>query len=308
MILFPRFPGSKADYPIWDGGTFTAVVECFGGSAIFSQQMMRRGVKQVFIADTDPTVKAVYSIWKTPHLHHDFYLELQAFQKYVARDPVMAWDCLKSNLDYPEGHSTARIAAASLVLRHLTFGGVVRCSANGKLNVSYCDERLAVLARWRYTLPPIPKGCQVNIYDDWGDCVNGFERWAANQPNGRAIALLDPPYFSDRSAGIRMTPAYPGHQPHDLRTLDLTFNPLQRLLQVPQVKRLVVTNYVSTAITNQMKLFAECCDMPMKFTQLKKLDQIQGAHLSKTQNVEGMWEFGIPAQQQQNLFDLIAAN
>jgi hypothetical protein len=302
MPLFPRFPGNKRNYALYDGGQHDAVIEPFGGSAIFSQQMMQRGAKQIFIADADPTVLAVYKVWKAPHLHHDFYLELRAFQKYLARDPEMAWGCLKENLDYPRRRSTALLAAASLTLRHLTFGGVVRCSENGKLTISYCEERLPVLQRWRYQLPPIPKDCQVNVYSNWLECVTAFSQVMGICPAAKAIALLDPPYYSDRSVGIRMTPAYPGHQPHDISTIDLTIKPLEALLQVPQVRRITITNYCSAALDEQIKAMAATTQLPMRFTQLTKLDGMQRRYPTKTQNVEGLWEFGYPACDQLQLF------
>lgn len=109
------------------------------------------------------------------------------------------------------------------------------------------------------------------------------------------------PYLH-RSIGVRMTPAYPGHRPHEPETIALTIEPLRRLLQVPQVKRIVVTNYVSSALNRQIEALSAETKLPLKFTPLKKLDQMQRAHLSKTQNVEGLWEFGESNQNQLDLF------
>lgn len=306
-FLFSRYPGNKSNYNLFDGGNYDAVIECFGGSASFSQQMMARGVKQVFLADTDPSVRAVYDVWTTPHLHHDFYCDLRSLQAYFAREPEMAWNCLKSNLNHPKIQPTTRLAAASLTLRYLTFGGVVRCNADGKLNVTYAPERLETLKRWKYTLPPIPKNCEIQISADWQCCLTRFEaiclgnREAAYRPK-KAILLLDPPYYSDRSLGVRMTPAYPGHQPHDPATLDLCMDALSMALSTPNIDRIVMTNYVSNALEKRVTELCEKRKINFRFTRLAKMDQMQRKHSSKTQNVEGMWEFGELQVRQANLF------
>jgi hypothetical protein len=301
-MLFSRFPGNKRNYSIYDGRNYAAVIEPFGGSATFSQQMMARGTKNVFLADADPSVFAVYKTWMTPACHKDFYLEMKTLKKYFAREPEMAFLCVKTILDNFKDQSIPLLAAASLVFRHVIFGGIVRRSANGKLNVVCCKERLPTLNRWEYTLPPIAADCNICLETKWQWLLDYFDKWAASN-DLPTIALVDPPYYADRIAGQpAMTAAYPGHKPHCPETLRLSIDPVKVLLKYPQIKRIVVTNYVSPALKREMLALSEEFAVPMKFTALGKMDSINRGMGSKSQNFEGVWEFGVAHQEQPSLF------
>lgn len=307
-MLFSRFPGSKrnqAKYPIWDGSNFDAVIEPFAGGAAFSQAMLKRGVRSVFLADADPWVRAVYECWIDPNTHDAVYQSIRQLQLNFSDDPALGEQICKGVLDFHHQYSLPEVVAASLVLRHITFAGVVRVGAGKLLNVSLVEERLPTLLRWKFRFPPIQPGASISIADHWSKAVENLERWASDNPTKRAIALVDPPYYvppmpqvhRQRKQSSAITPVYPGHKPHDPETLAMCVDAVRRLAAIPQVKFMAVTNYYSDELHQELLKI----DPTITLTMGSKLDGLNCKRASTTQFVEATWTIGVRQTEQLRL-------
>lgn len=313
--LVPRYPGSKRLYDFNDCGNYDSVIEPFTGSGITSLKLMSQGARSLYWADTDPTMRAIYRVWVNSKLHDQFYIHLEEFRSSFFRKPIerdLAWDYLKDTFDAADTSSPAKLAAASLCLRKLTFGGVVRASANGKLNVTYCKGQLDELKKWRYQLPIAPP--TLSISQSWEGSFKELEKSDCE----RTFCLIDPPYWLPlckadedlkkvrRQAGT-MLPCYLGHKPHDRATLNLCVDAVRTALSSQKIQRIIVTNYFSEELDSAIAALCDEFKKPCTIETVGKLDGINRGRVATTQNKEAIWSIGHAATKQLSLMEAAIA-
>jgi len=323
--LVPRYPGSKRLYDFNDCGDYDSVIEPFTGSGITSLKLMSQGARSLFWADTDPTMRAIYHVWVNSELHDQFYSYLEEFRSSFCREPLecdrawtqplerdRAWIQLKDTFDAADISYPAKLAATSLCLRKLTFGGVVRASANGKLNVTYCKGQLDELKKWRYQLPIAPP--ILSISQSWEGSFKKLEKSGCE----RTFCLIDPPYWLPlyetdeelkkirRQSGT-MLPCYLEHKPHDRATLDLCVDALKSALSSQKIKRIVITNYFSEELDNAIAALCDEFKKPLTTKTVGKLDGINRGRVATTQNKEAIWSIGYAATKQLSLMEAAIA-
>lgn len=218
--------------------------------------------------------------------------------------------------------SAVAAAASYLTLKRLTFGGVLRSSKQGKLNVALSADKLEkFLAKghkhrkrcaltpsifpdkdmgddywgWRYEWPTSTIQT-LDVHDHWRGAVEAL----ANGPHERALVTIDPPYYSpkqwvetrqDGSKRVsKMTPAYGNHNPQ--ADLDLCVDPLDAVLATGKAARIVLFNYWSEELHVQIvervganggcSLFAQSNLGP-----LGGMNQAQQFH---GRDIEAVWE------------------
>jgi len=296
--LMPRYPGSKARYLIqWDDGArFDAVVEPFLGAGHFLQYYLPR-VQHAFAAEADPSVLAIWHSWLRPNEHHRVYWWINSLQRDFAFDTkqAWAWQFLKGVFHEPSSDPTI-LAAASLVIRKLAFGGIVRCSKNGKLNVTYSKLQLPELLKWEYRFPPQPP-IPIHLDQDWSDAVTTFSDSEAVE----AIALVDPPYYVPRRYG-RVTPCYPNHKPHSPDTLDLFLDCTSSLLSTGRCSRIICTNYYSPETDDAIRAIASQYNCPITLEMGSTLTSINRGMEASSINIEATWILGHEYARQLELF------
>jgi len=313
--LVPRYPGSKRLYDFNDCGDYDSVIEPFTGSGITSLKLMSQGARSLFWADTDPTMRAIYRVWVNSELHDQFYIHLEEFRSSFFRESLerdRAWIQLKDTFDAADTSSPAKLAAASLCLRKLTFGGVVRASANGKLNVTYCTGQLDELEKWRYRLPIAPS--TLSISQSWEGSFKELEKSVCD----RAFCLIDPPYWLPlyeanedlkkvrRQTGT-MTACYLNHKPHDRATLDLCVDAVRTALSIQKIQRIVITNYFSEELDSAIAALCDEFKKPLTIKTVGKLDGINRGRVATTQNKEAIWSIGHAATKQLSLMEAAIA-
>jgi len=330
--LVPRYPGSKRLYDFNDCGDYDSVIEPFTGSGITSLKLLNQGARSLYWADTDPTMRAIYQVWVDKSLHDQFYFYLEEFRASFFKESLTlvcpdgmrvledsirstqdkAWNQLKETFDSADESNPARLAAASLCLRKLTFGGVVRASANGKLNVTYCNGQLDELEKWRYRLPIAPY--TLSISQSWEGSFKELERSDCE----RTFCLIDPPYWLPlyetdeelkkvrRQTGT-MTPCYLGHKPHDRATLDLCVDAVRVALSIQKIKRIVITNYFSEELDSAIAALCDEFKKPCTIETVGKLDGINRGRATTTQNKEAVWSVGYAAIKQLSLMEAAIA-
>ena len=318
--LVPRYPGSKRLYDFNDCGDYDSVIEPFTGSGITSLKLMSQGARSLFWSDTDATMRAIYRVWVNSELHDQFYIHLEEFRSSFFRKPIerdRAWIQLKDTFDAADTSSPAKLAAASLCLRKLTFGGVVRASANGKLNVTYCKGQLDELKKWRYQLPIAPP--TLSISQSWEGSFKELEKSDCK----RTFCLIDPPYwvplyetvswlpldkgFKKVSAKTStMTAAYLGHKPHERATFDLCVDAVRVALSSQKIKRIIVTNYFSEELDSEIAALCDEFKKPCAIETVGKLDGINRGRVATTQNKEAIWSIGYAATSQLSLMESFA--
>ena len=328
--LVPRYPGSKRLYDLDDRGDYDSVIEPFTGSGITSLKLMSKGARSLFWADTDPTMRAIYQVWVDKSLHDQFYFYLEEFRASFFKESLTlvcpdgmrlledsirsiqdkAWNQLKETFDSADESNITKLAAASLCLRKLTFGGVVRASANGRLNVTYCNGQLDELEKWRYRLPIAPPTLKLSISQSWEGSFKELEKSTCDL----AFCLIDPPYWLPlyeadedlkkvrRQTGT-MTACYLGHKPHDRATLDLCVDALKSALSSQKIKRIVITNYFSEELDSAIAGLCEEFKKPLSIKTVGKLDGINRGRVAKTQNREAIWSIGDAAIEQLSFLD-----
>lgn len=317
--LFPRYPGSKWDerrYPVWDGREYAASIETYAGSGAVTMRMLDRGISEVWLGEKSPLVRCVWEVWRHKKLHGEFYSLLGHWKARLlqAPDKDAVWAEMEKPMDAAlrgEAVDEAELAALSLLYRHANFSGIVRASGRG-LNVGWSEERLGVVARWNYELPPLPDGVTVHLFSDAQECAE-----AAHECKGEALALVDPPYwlpqpdpndpelqavFRKRKSKTKLHPAYENHQPHADETLGLATRPLLTLMGNPRVTRIVATNWHSDELSEVMRGWQFDAQ---KVGRLKQLCNLSGSAPIPHQSnpVEMLWQRGGIVRRQLNLLE-----
>lgn len=294
--LFNRYPGAKdpRKYQFWDGDRYDAVIEPFAGSGIFSLFMMSKGVQNLFFADTDPTVRAVYKTWLDKGCHSEFYNQISSILIYLGGGaPVsQVWADLLNKFYSRDDRDYATLAAVSLVIRDLTFGGVIRFNSQGVMNQPWVLDRVDWLKRQsvkRYQLPPIPKSGFIGH-----SCWQSFQSFR-NSECRSAICLIDPPYYSPSCKDA----SYQGHDGRDTATLDLCIEAVRKAIEIPQIKRIIVCNYYTEELAEALRNV--CGDRVSSQHLTGTLTRMQRGKVCTTKNQECIWEIGQPAMQQLSL-------
>jgi site-specific DNA-adenine methylase len=259
-----RYPGSKRGYlpKLWDECETEAVVEPFAGAAHYSFDRLNQGwilaPKQVFLGEQDKGVRAIYETWRSPETYSAFYTRLEFWRiEFCFTSADSAWKALVREIEEwsaaPELDSTqtAYFACAALALRKLTFGGVVRNNAKGKLNIKYCEGQVNELIGWNFIFPPIPEA-GVSICSDWQSAIAAFK----NSDLKSAEALIDPPYYAPKQKGKVCTAAYLGHEPHSDRTRQLCTKAFEACLMDGRFRLINVTNYFSDELDQELGAIA----------------------------------------------------
>lgn len=253
--FIPVYPGNKAhsNYrKIIFGGQFVwdAIVEPFAGTG--STALYGRTERR-YLGESSNDVRAIWNVWD----RGDWGAIQQEIRDYQRMDsPVHAWDVAKGiyedTIDYTDDElgewSSLSLAVASLVLRKLAFGGVIRHSRDGELNVSYHESKFPAWQRWK-AYAPHPTGV-IEIRRDWLCCLRSMPRGLGKN----VLTLIDPPYYLPYAPGTErrgtgaMTPAYGNHEPHEGGTLHLCLGAVEYALKYPG--RIVVCNYLSNEMHN----------------------------------------------------------
>jgi len=301
QLLIPRYPGGKRKLlsQIYDGGRYDSIVEPFIGGGAATLRLLPI-VGNAYLSDADPTVWSIWHCWNHPELHLAVYENLKTLKNEAIADIASAWISLKAEFEAANTSNPARLAAVSLTIRKLTFGGVVREGANGHLNVKWVQCQVDTLPRWRYRFPPFPPNAHISLSQSWEAALDAFEKSSSEA----AIALIDPPYWVPYTPGTKrkgrggMTPAYIGHKPHDEATLAMCVNCVQRLAVNPCVKRVVVANYLSARLDAALFDIAAAANLPIVRTVLGRLDGLNMSRAVSTENLDTLWTIGQSHQSQ----------
>lgn len=233
--VFTRFPGNKRRHLAMPGiqpEQATAVLEPFCGTGAFSLHLLRtKTVEQAFWGEQDRSLIAVYKIWQSGD-YQPIYDGIEQWKLKFRQDSESAWIALKQDFE-------AGCPVASLVLRKLTFGGVVRFgSKNGKLNVRPVKDCLQSIQKWHYRFPKIQP---VSISIGYEAAIESCKQ---SSPES-LVSWVDPPYYLPRAEFGRMVPCYPNHKPHDDSTLEMAIDALAKTAEIPTCKHLIYSNYQS---------------------------------------------------------------
>lgn len=300
-----RYPGSKRGYidRLWDGQYREALIEPFCGAAWYtlerSSSILPPG--SISLADADASVQCIFKVWIEERLEDAVYEEIAYWKKkFNELAPDKAWSDLTHDYAwYSHAHKSrvrdavetdltdrqiAKLAATGLVMRKLTFGGVMRTGAAGKINVRYVKGQLEQLERWEYKFPPLPDA-KFYFARSWEEVMEGFSGFDVSS----AEAFLDPPYYAPKTDGRRCTPAYIGHAPHAPETLALCTESFESCLKDPRITRINVTNYYSEELDHA--LIDLCgrhgCKVSLsRGGELKGMNKVGKEKLGET---EGLW-------------------
>lgn len=211
----------------------------------------------------------------------------KALQGVELRPGVAAfWELLTNDLELSAGDDV-RLAAASLVLRILTFGAVTRDNKSGGLNIRFCDDKLNIFGRWDYRFPPQPNA-QVHMFADYRDCLN-----AAAKSRNRKTVMLDPMYYVPHCPGTKrrgngaMTAAYRGHKPSAPKTKAMATESLAMALAMPKTERVFICNYYSDEL--EQELFAVAEGEAIDTHIIGKLDGMNHSGAQTTEEQERVW-------------------
>ena len=301
---------------------YDVIVEPFAGSGAVTWQHSH-GITNAIAADVDPGVQAVWECWDLPITHNivdapKYVIEqMEVFKGKIARDPQKGFEFLKKKYErygevYSERSDTIRIqmAAVSLTLRRLVFGGTLRTAkTTKKLNVALSKSSSAktgskldrYLAGWRYVWPD--NGIQqLTFKHDWEGAVQAL----ANSDYENALVVIDPPYYSPkewieerkdgRKVQSRMTAAYPGHDPQSVDELAMCIDCLDAVLATGKAGRVVVFNYWSEELDEQIFSLATKkhwdWDRNCYTSNLGPLGGMNNAQKFHARDVEMAWEIG----------------
>lgn len=294
---FQRYPGSKRGYlsKLWDERDRVAVVEPFAGAAHYSFERLSQGwvlaPKHVFFGEQDASVRAVYETWICPEQHAAFYTRLEFWRmEFCFCSTDSAWTALIKEFDEWQSASSlnaeqlAYFAAIALVIRKLTFGGVVRAGASGRLNVKYCARQVKQLIGWHFEFPPTPSA-SVSILNDWQSAITAFK----NSDLPSAEALIDPPYYAPRQKGRRCTAAYLDHEPHSDRTRKLCTDAFSACIKDPKFRLINVTNYYSDVLDDELREIARDHGEKLERVDAGSLKSMNKSGAKKVGEKEGIW-------------------
>lgn len=292
--FIPVYPGnkSKSTYRSWIFGKrfqWGAVLEPFCGTGATS---LYARCDRRFIGEAAPDVWSIWQCW----LDGNWDAVQWEIQEYRKMAPDVAWHRATWVYEKPDPHIETlgrcriELAAASLVIRKLAFGGVVRHNKAGQLNVTWSSHKLSAFHNWQAPAPaPFPGW---KLTKDWRDAVE----WWQEADIADSLILLDPPYYLPYAPGTErggtglMTPAYRGHQPHSEECLALTLDPLRMVATNPNAKRIVVCNYFSPRLQIEIEAIAHATGRMLSHHDFGAMNQMNRGHgQPKVKAIERFW-------------------
>jgi len=247
------------------------------------------------VSDSDFLVRATWEAWHRPRLRKETAALVQAWQQRIERNPEEAFAELAelASFYYRPAHqieyNPVLVPTVSILLRRLTFGGVIRLNAKGVLNVGLSQDKLqSFLNGWEFTWPAPPKS--LKVFGDW----SGVTDWIDGVDGVEAIAIVDPPYC----AGT--TDAYANAGGDAAMALDC----IEALLASGNVTRIVAFNYwgemaddadtpTEYPICDAMQMLAHRHGVEAHLSHLGTLATMnKGAGKTAVHRFEGVWEIG----------------
>ena len=308
--LISPYPGAKSPkkYPVHDGGKYGAWIAPYAGCGEQECWLaMHHPSTPIFASDIDPAVAAIWQCWGDDRKRKAVSRYIDAYYEQVLSRPKETFASLKRIYDTlcRSGDNTSGVllSAVAIVLRRLTFGGVIRCNKQGELNVALSEDKLSTFHNWLYEWPEPPM--QLNFTRHWRDCLEAFYQSELKD----AIVFLDPPYSAPGNGprvNLGMSPAYPGHEPNDPNLYADFIECLESVLRSGRAKRVVVANYygeqawseegctyvVKYSILEDMKYLADKHGYPMYFSSIGVLGEMNKGKGCKAKRLEGVWQFG----------------
>jgi len=284
--FIPVYPGNKRKRKyraaIFDGDLcWGSIVEPFcgtGSTALYGYTNYR------FLGESAPDVRAIWESWLSGQWH-----KVRESVRFAATlDPQHAWDTAKELYEITE--KPVQLAAASLILRKLAFGGVIRHNTQGKLNVTWSSHKVEAFRNWAVSAPPVCPG--ITLRDSWEGAIAAWQDLECQ----KSLVVIDPPYWLPYAPGTErrgtglMTPAYAGHRPHDDETLALCLEPLRQVASNPNAARIVVCNYYSDLLNTEIANIANRHNR--RFTW-KNFGVMEGLNHNKKQRVQAIERFWI---------------
>jgi hypothetical protein len=313
--LFSPAVGSKANkskYPVDDYRNYDVIVEPFAHAGPIAIERLLNfgkpiGCRNAIVSDSD---LSVYAIWKTwldeslmkdcSQIINDYHLRLssvkttkdemknsEAFSVYLELKEKFNFLMTERSSDY------STMAAVSLLLRKLVFGGVIRTSRKG-LNVTLSWDKLKSFPNWNHQWHQLDPLCNVDISMDWRTCLDKLEESNFK----RALVLIDPPYWLPYEPGSKrrgtgaMTQAYTVHKPSDDETFLMATESVERCLAMDKNIRVVMTNYWSRPLQLKMQILSRKYQIPVHTTQMSVLAGMNKSRVNTTNRIETAWEFG----------------
>ena len=173
-------------------------------------------------------------------------------------------------------------------MRKLTFGGVVRCNAEGKQNAPFVQGQLDKLWMWKPSFDGAEFAQRILMRNDYKDVIKTFKHSSFTS----AEAFIDPPYYAPRQECPRQqTPAYWNHKPHEAGTRDLCLNAVEECAKDKRIKRILVTNYVSQCLDGRLRFMSKQHNRSISFVEGKTLKTMQRSTGKIKDGIkEGFWE------------------
>lgn len=269
--LLSPYPGGKAlsRYPVHDGGRYDAWICPFAGSGEQESWVAQTYPDlPIVAADADFLVKVVWECWAKPRLRKAVASLIEAWQLKIAVNPQAAFNELAAIAtwyycpDHQSSYNPVLVATASILLRRLTFGGVMRLNSRGVFNVGLSQDKLkSFLAGWRFEWPQPPKS--LAVFSDWSeavDFVTGHDRRCPETNYRNAIAIVDPPYCSGTTAAYA----------HADGALSMALDCVELLLASGHASRIVAFNYWGE--------WVEGCDCPAEYPIVEAMQQLGAKH------------------------------
>lgn len=289
-MLIPRFPGSKRlRWRLFaDSQRFDCIIEPFAGGGSLTTKFMATTTGAAFVAEANRPTWSVWHCWADPGLHASVYGHLAALKAEALADFASAWPRLKEAYEGAEV-DPARLAAVTLTIHRLTFGGIVRGNRAGGLNVKPVDCQLAKFPRWQYKFPPA--NGLISVGQQWEEAIASLEASSCSQ----ALAIVDPPYWLPYTPGTKrrgtggMSPSYPGHRPHAPETFAMAVDSARMLATSDKVRRLVVTNYLSAEMAAAMEEIATASGRYLQRVDLGVLASINKTRAAVTKAKDTAW-------------------
>lgn len=299
--LLSPYPGAKnpAVYPVHDGGDYDCWVAPFAGSGEQEAWIARMYPGMAVIAaDADPLVRSVWRCWDSAGARNAVVEAIKGYSVKVESDPEKGFELLSLQmqqglLSYPS--SFINLAAVSIVLRRLTFGGVIRLNSKGELNVGLSQDKLRTFRKgWEFAWPQSPN--RLRMFDDWAKAMDFVAGWGPDPlwNFSSAIAIIDPPYCDGTTAAYA----------HADGTMSMGVDCIDGLLASGNVSRIVAFNYwgewvegdsapTEYPICKAMQHLAQRHNVDVYFSHLGTLATMnKGAGKAAVHRYEGVWEIG----------------
>ena len=194
------------------------------------------------------------------------------------------WATIKDAYEAGDSSDLNYLAAITLLLHKLSFGGVIRSGKRAdNLNIAPSIDQMGVLWGWEHRYPSPP--AFLSFSGSWEGAVTSFE----DSDKTNALAVIDPPYYWPVRG--EMTPAYRWHTPWSDETLALTLDCTGAMAKSKKLSRIVVTNYLSDPIDQAMTGLAAAHDWHLSRVDLGRLDGLNRSKACTSDRRDTAWIF-----------------